>query len=129
LDPAHPSRVFVAGEHLFRSEDAGATWRSLAPAAGEMVSVLVDPLDPGTIWAGTLSHGFVLSHDDGTTWSRGSPGRLDAAVRLVAHPVNPQLCYAVVFSPVVYQEQYGPAPFRASLYRTADGGAPGRRSP
>ena len=58
------------GAYLYKTEDYGETWRSLAGAfpEGEISRVIrEDPEQPGLLYAGTET-GIVWSPDDGGTW-------------------------------------------------------------
>ena len=79
VDPNAESRIYVglSGDPahvetgIRRSEDAGTTFISVEPGlpAGESVlSLVLDPADPSTVYAGTYS-GVYRSRNYGTTWS------------------------------------------------------------
>jgi len=85
----------VAG--VYKTDDAGATWRQLAGLKSRSVWALA--LGPGggnRIAAGT-DHGVFLSSDAGATWRRISPEanhELMPVVALAFDPVDPQTLYA-----------------------------------
>ena len=89
-DPAHPNVVYTGTSGgLWRSDDAGATWNhvqnGLPDQLGSIDSIQFPPNDPGTIYLGSFSSGYFVSHDDGDTWSvlaafatwRGTPVTVD----------------------------------------------------
>ena len=86
----------VLGETILaRSNDSGATWARIFPAANRPYTVAASPLDPHTVYAGT-STGIFKSTDDGNTWSDQSAG-LPAATE-VQHVVisnTPNIVYAI----------------------------------
>ena len=80
FDPAHPATVYAAawsietdGGDVFRSDDSGRTWRTLAGMHGKSVrSFALAPSDPGILVAGALD-GVFRSRDRGEHWQRISP--------------------------------------------------------
>jgi photosystem II stability/assembly factor-like uncharacterized protein len=73
IDPSNPSTIFAAdsmsGGGIFRSTDAGMTWQQVGfSQTGPYGSfVVINPLTPTTIYAGTNS-GLFQSVDGGNTW-------------------------------------------------------------
>src|SRR5512132_4113942 len=56
IDPANPSRVYVAtARGFFGSSDDGATWSPISPGVeGHFVgSVAIEPGPPAAVWVGT----------------------------------------------------------------------------
>jgi photosystem II stability/assembly factor-like uncharacterized protein len=88
---------------LYKSTDAGVTWKTL-PAGSDLEAVALDPDHPGTVYAG----GFSLrrSTNGGRTWSDVSPRSEPAVIRGLAVALG-----GVVFA--------GAGP---RLLRSADGG-------
>lgn len=101
VDPANPSRIFVAAtgnlfvpggqRGLYRSVDAGATWQLVLAGANAntgAVDVAVNPSNPNRIYAamwdnrrqpegrvyGGTGSGIFRSVDGGTTWTRLAGG-------------------------------------------------------
>ena len=80
FDPSHPQTVYAAawsvetdGGDIFRSDDGGRTWHSLAGMHGRSVrSLALAPSDPRVLVAGALD-GIFRSRDRGQTWERISP--------------------------------------------------------
>ncbi|MGI8586414.1 MAG: WD40/YVTN/BNR-like repeat-containing protein [Chloroflexia bacterium] len=87
-DPLHRERIYCGtfDKGLWRSADAGATWRP----AGEgiphpmVMSVAVSPVDRigdyGAVWAGTEPSALFRSEDGGQTW-QDRPALLDIPSR------------------------------------------------
>jgi photosystem II stability/assembly factor-like uncharacterized protein len=101
FSPANPKQLFIAAQHVFRSDDDGATWAQIspdltrnepsteAPSGGPidldqsgaeiypLVSALaVSPLDGNLIWAGSddgLAH---VTKDGGKNWQKATPPEL-----------------------------------------------------
>ncbi len=61
--------------HLFKTTDLGATWLDITANLPDapVNDVLVDPLDPQTLWAAG-DMGVFVSHDDGGSWAMLAPG-------------------------------------------------------
>lgn len=96
----HDPDVMIAGTHpaaLFRSDDAGTTWRRLdVPFARQcmfigaprVTQILFDPLDRDTIWVGVEIDGVYCSRDGGETWERRSRGLISDDVHGLAAVPN-----------------------------------------
>jgi len=68
-----PNTVFVwTRGGLLVSKDNGKTFaargKDLAAQLGSVTALLVNPVHPSTIYAGTLEKGVLLSEDEGATW-------------------------------------------------------------
>src|SRR5579875_125202 len=119
--PADPDTVYAGVEDaaLFRSADGGKTWQELpglrghetapswAPGAGGMClhTIVLDPANPGRMFAAISAAGVFRSDDGGTTWrpanrglrSEGIPDP-DAEVghcvhRIAMHPSRPDVLF------------------------------------
>jgi photosystem II stability/assembly factor-like uncharacterized protein len=83
---ASGSRLYIAAEagHLYRSDDAGTTWKELpSPYEGSFFGIL--PLDDEMLLAYGLRGHLFRSDDGGTNWRRipvGTEAMLNDAVRL-----------------------------------------------
>lgn len=71
---------------LFRSADGGRRWTGGETSIDSeyTVTVAVDPLEPGTAYAGTMGGGVFKSADHGRTWSRAGSELQDTGVRCIA---------------------------------------------
>ncbi len=77
-----PSPPHVRGPEIYRSDEAGASWRKMNPAR-EVIDpgtewvhqIRVDPIDPNTIY--TLGRSFGVSHDGGRTMQSRWMGHVD----------------------------------------------------
>jgi photosystem II stability/assembly factor-like uncharacterized protein len=116
ISEANPDIVYVGtgendirgdvshGDGMFKSTDAGKTWRAAGLASTRQISrVRIDPRDPNIVYAAVLGHvwapdtarGVYKSTDGGAHWRRilfrnDSTGAAD----LVIDPSNPSVLYA-----------------------------------
>lgn len=116
MDPRGQS--FLLGGHtgLFRSEDAGRSWKTVAlPAKSSHVDVMAvtaNLKDPKTIYVATHEVGVLKSADSGVTWKPVNNGLGGMDVHgLAVDATTPTKLYAAV-------REKG-----EGIYRTTDGGA------
>jgi photosystem II stability/assembly factor-like uncharacterized protein len=71
-DPRIAGRVWCATDRggVFRSDDAGATWRPAGLESERFMAVAVSPAPSGRIWAGTEPSAVWRSDDGGQSWTR-----------------------------------------------------------
>ena len=121
--------VGAASGGLWKTEDAGLTWRALMDdqPVNAIGALEVAPSDPNVIWAGTgephirsnvsIGNGVYRSTDGGENWSHVG---LDATGRIsdiAVHPDDPDTAYVAALG-----HAHAPQPERG-IYRTTDGGA------
>ena len=82
----HDPDLLLAGTQpagLYRSEDAGRTWRKLAAVFAEdcpfvhsprVTQILFSPYDPKAVWCGVEIDGVHRSQDGGVSWRKSSAG-------------------------------------------------------
>ncbi|HUA62693.1 MAG TPA: SBBP repeat-containing protein [Verrucomicrobiae bacterium] len=77
FDANTPGAIYaIAGADVFASTDDGQTWTLLPPlgAPDPLITILVDPKTPGTLWGGSPGGpgfgGLWKSTDNGQTWTR-----------------------------------------------------------
>jgi photosystem II stability/assembly factor-like uncharacterized protein len=73
-DALVPGRAWC-GTHragVFRSDDGGASWRSVGLAGPLITSVTSSPVVPNLVWVGTEPSEVWRAEDAGTTWERTS---------------------------------------------------------
>ncbi|HVB83913.1 MAG TPA: hypothetical protein VND63_03450, partial [Rhodanobacteraceae bacterium] len=123
----------ITGDGVFRSDDAGKTWRAVGLADTHTISaIVVDPKNPEVVYASSMGHvfkpnaerGVFKSVDGGKTWHKilyvdAKTGAID----LVMDPNNPDVLYASMWQayrrPWTLQDG-GPG---SGLYKSTDGGA------
>ena len=95
IDPDNPRAVYAGmdGSGVFKSTDAGASWRQASAADSEMASMgvgslVIDPANSGIVYAGMVfpGYGVYKSTDDGSHWMNlQGPGTVYA---MAIDPVN-----------------------------------------
>jgi photosystem II stability/assembly factor-like uncharacterized protein len=96
LDPAAPNTLYAATDKgLYRSIDAGKTWKLLPGMAAEVTRVVTAPTTPTAVYAFLTGFGVVRSTDRGQTWTpaRSGLGALPL-LELVVDPGDPRHLYA-----------------------------------
>jgi photosystem II stability/assembly factor-like uncharacterized protein len=121
------------GDGIYKSTDAGATWRHLGLRDGQQIAqVLVDPRDPNSVFAAVLGHpygpnverGVFRSTDGGETWQKVLyRDENTGAVDLAFDPANPDVVYAVLWAARQAPWENGwTLPANNGLYKSTDGG-------
>ncbi len=113
IDRTRPERVWAGLPNLLmRSDDAGRTWRAMTSGVEWMsfTALVLDPVNPDGLTAGTSRDGVLTTRDGGRTWSAPSASFLATDVTSIAvDPAAPQEIWA------------GTKP--TGVYRSPDGGA------
>ncbi len=142
--PSDPNVVYVGtgsacprgnvspGDGIYKSTDAGDTWRHIGlPEAGQIGRIVVHPNDPDIVYAAVLGHifgpnperGVYRSTNGGLTWTKVLfVSDRAGAVDLAMDASNPRVLYAAIWQ--VERKPWtmvsgGPG---SGLYKTSDGG-------
>ncbi len=122
------------GDGVYRSTDAGRTWRNVGLKDSRHIGrIVVDPHNPGTLLVAALGHayganaerGVYRSTNSGATWEKVLYKDADTgAIDLCIDPEHPQVMYAALWQArrtpwSSYPPLGGPG---GGLYRSADGG-------
>jgi photosystem II stability/assembly factor-like uncharacterized protein len=148
IAPSDPNVIYVGsgeglqrpdlsvGDGIYKSADAGRTWRHLGLTGGQQIpALLVDPRDPNRVFAAVLGHpyganeerGVYRSLDGGEHWDRvlftdASTGAMDLAF----DAGDPATVYAVLWSARQMPWEIGSSLTRSrnnGLWKSTDGGA------
>jgi photosystem II stability/assembly factor-like uncharacterized protein len=144
IAPSNSSIIIVgtgeqtAGDGVYRSADAGATWTNIGLKDSRFIStVLIDPRNPNIIVVGVLGHpilgigapgenrGVYRTTDGGKTWTKTLYRDEMAGVsNMAADPENPRILYAALWKPFDFRT--GPPDSHTQdswIYKSTDEGA------
>lgn len=70
VDPRAPWRAWcgTAGHGVYRSDDAGASWRAGGLAGAHVTALEASPTEPGVLWAGTEPSSVLRGEEGGSRW-------------------------------------------------------------
>ncbi|MFZ3215888.1 MAG: hypothetical protein WA192_07505 [Candidatus Acidiferrales bacterium] len=142
--PSNPNIIIVgtgeqtAGDGVYRSTDAGATWTNIGLKDSRFIStVLIDPRNPSILIVGVLGHpilgvgapsenrGVYKTTDGGKTWTKTLyKDQMAGVSNMAADPENPRILYAALWKP--YDYHLGPADPSAQdswIYKSTDEGS------
>lgn len=101
-------RSSMSGTGVYRSDDAGETWKHLGLADSHHIArIVVHPDDPNTVYVAASGHeytsnperGIYKTTDGGKTWERQLfIADHIAAIDLVMHPKDPDILYAAMWN-------------------------------
>ena len=125
----------IHGNGMYRSSDAGATWKRIGLTDTRQISrIVVDPSNADHLYVAALGHaygpnaqrGVFESSDGGVNWkSILSKDNDTGAIDLTMDPQHPQTLYAALWQTrrppwSIYPPSNGPG---SGLYKSIDGGA------
>jgi photosystem II stability/assembly factor-like uncharacterized protein len=101
IDPTDSRRAYASrSTGLLASADGGEHWQKLAsaPDAGEIERLLIDPIDPRTLYGGNDGYGYAsggvrVSHDRGQSWQAMNRGLFATCIRMM-NAVSPDTVFA-----------------------------------
>lgn len=117
IDPKDPSHIFVAAFQngsgaIFKSEDAGRSWKQIyiVPLVKQDIkTIVIDPINPQKLYAGTTAGGFLMSSDYGDSWRVLKWFLNDSIDKIVIKPSLPSELFVVIKD--------------KGIYKTVDGGS------
>ena len=97
IDPTAPQTVYAAGAGgVYKSINGGSSWSYSGYSTKVIIrSLVIDPGNPGTIYAGSYGSGVFKSINNGGTWFESNVGLTNLNINsLVIDPTNTQIIYA-----------------------------------
>ena len=135
--PAQPATFYMGatGGGVWKTEDAGTTWRNVSDtffAMGSVGALAVAPGDPNVVYAGmgeapvrgvssSYGDGVYKSTDAGKTWTHLGLERTRTVSRVLVHPRDENTVWVAAQG-----TRWGPSDDRG-VYKSADGGRSWRR--
>jgi len=127
-----PRNTAALGDGVFRSDDAGKTWRAIGLAESQHVAkIAIDPRDPDTVLVAAMGpefgpggeRGIYRTTDGGKHWSRvlfvnENTGGSDVAF----DPSNPAIVFAGTFDYIRHPYGFRGGGTGSGLWRSSDGG-------
>ncbi|MEM9380325.1 MAG: glycosyl hydrolase [Planctomycetota bacterium] len=120
------------GDGLWRSDDAGKTWRSIGLEDSHHVPrIRIHPREPDTAWAGVLGHlygphptrGVYKTTDGGETWEQKLFVSDDVGcVDLALDPANPRVLFATFWRVRRTPYSLSSGGEGSSIWKSVDGG-------
>ena len=128
--PDDPATWYVAvgSGGVWKTENAGTTWKSLFDGQGSysIGSLGADPSDPNRIWVGTgenhggrhngFGDGIYKSDDGGETWEKKGLESSEHISKIIVHPDDPNTVWVASQGPL-----WSPGGERG-VFKTTDGG-------
>ena len=120
VHPVLPAVVYVGGDRIYKSTDAGLTWNSSSSGlpSTNISCLAIDHANPSVLFAGTTSAGAFKSVNDGSTWSPANTGLPNNSyIRSVAvDPTNHNIAYLSTNAFALYKSSDGGATWNAMTY-------------
>ena len=130
--PGDPLTYYMGttGGGLWKTDDAGQTWRNISDGffkTGSVGAVGVAPSDPNVVYCGMGEHaprGVMTSHGDGMyksidagqTWKHIGLEKTQHIARLIIHPTNPDVVFVAVQGNLYGRNE------ERGIYKSTDGG-------
>ncbi|MDT7042461.1 hypothetical protein [Candidatus Nitronereus thalassa] len=102
IHPTKTNIIYVATEEgVYKTRDGGAGWERLTEGLSRIrvMNLVIDPLLPANVFAGTLADGVYKSPDGGRRWLPRNAGIQKGTIsanvnQLVFHPADTQILFA-----------------------------------
>lgn len=145
LDPGNSNVVWVGtgennnqrsvayGDGVYKSEDAGASWKNMGLKASEHIGkIIIDPTNSNTVYVAAIGplwkeggdRGVYKTTDGGKTWNQMLKIDPYTGVNdIVMDPRNPNILYAAAHQRMRSDYAYVSGGPGSGMYKTTDGGA------
>lgn len=129
---ANSSRSTYWGDGIYKSMDAGKTWKNVGlPESHHIGRIVIHPTNPDVVYAAALGHlysenperGLFKTADGGRTWQKvlfvdNRTGCAD----VVMDPGNPDVLYAATYDKLRLPWTFQIGGFGSGIHKTTDGG-------
>jgi len=103
---------------VYKSINAGENWNmaNSGISNSQITTLVLDPMTPSTLYAGTSGEGIYKSVDGGLNW-KAVNSELPNTISIKKITINPQ------WPKIIYMCTYGPSEkFKSGVYKSIDGG-------
>ena len=131
------SRSSYAGNGIYRSTDGGNSWTHVGLAETHHIGrILVDPVDPSTVWVAALGHlygtnperGVFKTTNGGETWTKTLfVNDMTGAVDLVRDPKKPNELFASTWERQRWAWDFKESGPGSGVWHSTDGGSNWKR--
>ncbi|MFO0774628.1 MAG: hypothetical protein U0172_08200 [Nitrospiraceae bacterium] len=102
VHPANPQILYVAtNDYIYKTRDGGQTWANVSRGMthSRVISMLIDPAYPATVYAGTKGDALFKSHNGGQMWVSKRSGLDEVTIssvvnQLLFDPKDPNHMFA-----------------------------------
>ena len=132
---ANNSRSVYWGDGVYKSTDAGKTWKNMGLKESHHVGrIVIHPKNPDIVYVAALGHlysenpdrGLYMTSDGGKTWKKAleviDHGKYIGAVDVAMHPLDPNVLYASTYDKVRKPYTFNLGGPGSGIYKSTDAG-------
>jgi len=137
---ANTSRSTYYGDGLYKSTDAGKTWKNMGLKESHHIGrIVIHPTNPDIVYVAVLGHlysdnpdrGLYLTRDGGKTWAKALDvkvgSRAIGAVDVVMDPKNSNVLYAATYDKLRQDWNFQLGGPGGGIHKSTDGGRTWRK--